>query len=123
MNSWYLRDFALNLSRRWYLLLGVFLIGIMFGWIASLVWPVTYQATETLYVGLNAYRASSDRYIAQAAAEQFTNLDDYKHWQMSQIEAIALSAGLLEDTLLQMQTSEPAWETVPVAEFRMMRLF
>ncbi|MBN1666569.1 MAG: hypothetical protein JW862_05755 [Anaerolineales bacterium] len=120
MNSWYFRDYALQLTRRWYVLLGAFLLGTLLGWITSLIWPASYRATEELYVGLNAYRVSRDRYIAQAAEEQFTNLDDYKHWQMSQIESIALSEGLLQEALLEMGLTEPSWELVTVADFRMM---
>lgn len=118
MNSWYLRDYALRLSRHWYWLLLSILIGAALGWAASTVWPATYQATQELYIGLNAYRASSDRYIAQVAQEQFTNLDDYKHWQMSQIEAIALSRGMLEEALAEMRMTEPAWEAVDPDELR-----
>ena len=85
MNTWNPRQEILSAAHRWYWIVACFLLGALLGWLVSFIWPAPYRSTLDLYVGLNAYRASQDDYIAQAAGDQFSNLDDFKHWQQGHL--------------------------------------
>jgi uncharacterized protein involved in exopolysaccharide biosynthesis len=67
MNIWNFRDEILAAAHRWYWVVASFLLGALLGWLVSFVWPAPYRATLNLYVGLNAYRATRDLYIAEVA--------------------------------------------------------
>lgn len=104
-----LREYFLDLAQRWYLIVGVFLIGALLGWGGSQLWPPTYRASVDAYVGLNAYRGPRDRYIVAVAQDDFDNLDDYKNWQMEQLNTLARNADMLQEALDQLREQDPYW--------------
>ena len=120
MKDWNLRTELLTLAHRWYWVLASFLLGVLLGWLVSLIWPAPYRATQDLYVGLNAARATRDLYVATVAEEQFRNLDDYKNWQMGQLDALALSDAYLAETLTRLQAADATWMDVEVPALRAM---
>jgi FtsZ-binding cell division protein ZapB len=120
MNIWNFRDEILAAAHRWYWVVASFLLGALLGWLVSFVWPAPYRATLNLYVGLNAYRATRDLYIAEVAEEEFRSLDDYKNWQMGQLNSLALSDEYLAETLTRLQSEDLAWQNVDVPTLRAM---
>jgi len=120
MNSWNLRTEILKATHRWYLIVAVFLFGALLGWIISLLIPAPYRAVQDIYVGLNAYRTGRDVNITEGASEQFRNLDDYKNWQMGQLDSLAVSDDYLEKTLTRLRLLNDDWLDISVAELRPM---
>jgi hypothetical protein len=120
MNTWNVRTEILLAAHRWYWLVASFLVGALLGWIISLLWSSPYLAVQDVYVGLNAYRATRDLYIAEVAEEQFRNLDDYKNWQMGQLNSLALSDEFLSETLIQLQGVDQSWQNIRLPELRSM---
>ncbi len=111
-----LRDLIFSLTHRWYMIAACFLVGAFLGWGASKVLPPLYRADLDLYVGINAYRGPRDRYIVQVAQDELRNLDDYKNWQMEQLNELALTDDFLSDTLERLQARDAYWLDITVAE-------
>lgn len=120
MNNWNPRQEIILAAHRWYWIAASFLLGALLGWMISFIWPAPYRATMDLYVGLNANRAMRDLYIAKVAQESFENLDDFKHWQMSQFNALAMSDEYLGETLRRLQTEDATWQDMDVPALRKM---
>ena len=120
MNTWNIRTEILLAAHRWYWVVFCFIVGALLGWMTSLIWPAPYRAVQDVYVGLNAYRATKDLYVAKVAEEQFRNLDDYKNWQMSQLNSLALSDEYLTETLIRLQEIDQNWQEVGLPELRSM---
>ncbi len=118
MNTWNPRQEIISAAHRWYWIAASFLLGAFLGWMLSLIWPAPYRATLDLYVGLNANRATRDLYIAQVAQEYFENLDDYKHWQMSQLNSLVMSDEYLAETLIRLQMDDPEWQNYDITALR-----
>ena len=120
MNTWNLRTEILSAAHRWYWVVFSFLLGALMGWLVSMVWPGPYRAVQDIYVGLNAHRATRDLYLADVGIEQFRNLDDYKNWQMEQLNSLALSDEFLRKTLTRLQVGDESWKEVDVQGLRKM---
>jgi hypothetical protein len=118
MNTWKIRTEILLAAHRWYWVVISFLVGALLGWIISQIWPAPYRAVQDVYVGLNAYRVTRDLYVAEVAEEQFRNLDDYKNWQMSQLNSLALSDEYLDETLIRLQEIDQSWQEIDLPELR-----
>jgi len=116
--EWNLRDFILDLSQKWYLIVVCFAIGSLVGWGAGFLWPPFYRADIDLYVGINPYRSLQDRYVAQTAQDEFRNIDDYKNWQMEQLNTLAIQDVFLIDTLERLQVQDQAWDETTVGQLR-----
>jgi hypothetical protein len=84
--NWTLRDELIELTQRWPLLVLVFLVGSLLGWAASVIFPATYEARTELYVAFNG-----DSFLR--------NPDDYKNWQMEQLDAFLFSEPVLTATV------------------------
>ncbi|MFN2237709.1 MAG: hypothetical protein ACK2U1_26045 [Anaerolineales bacterium] len=120
MNTWKIRREILLAAHRWYWVVTSFLVGALLGWIIGLILPTPYRAVKDVYVGLNAYRATRDLYIAEVADSQFRNLDDYKNWQMSQLNSLALSDEYLTETLFRLHDIDKFWQEIDLPELRSM---
>lgn len=119
MNTWNLRQEILSAAHRWYWIAASFLLGAFLGWLLGLIWPVPFRATQDVYVGLNAYRATQDRYINQIAGDEVGNLNDFKYWQMSQLNSLALSDEYLQETLDLLLAEDSAyWHPFTVPDLR-----
>ena len=108
-NTWDLREGILALSHRWYEVLLFMLAGGVLGWVAILLWPSPYRATLDLIVGLNAYRSPYAAYVVPAPPNEFRLVDDYKYWQMNQLDALASSESVLSATLTRLQERDVYW--------------
>jgi len=118
LDEWILRDEIFAAAHRWPLIVLFILTGCLLGWGLAYLLPSPYQASEEIAVELNAYRAAEDRYAADYADAEFRNLDDYKHWQMSQLEILVRSDAFLQETLDRLRQVDPAWEKTDVPGLR-----
>lgn len=118
MNTWNLRVEILEAAHRWYWIVAGFLLGIFIGWLVSFIWPAPYRAIEDVYVGLNAYKSNRDLYVMEVAENDFRNRDDYKNWQMNQLDALAMSDEYLQETLNRLQTQDSYWQNLDVPALR-----
>jgi len=120
MNSWNFRAELLAISHRWYWVVVSFLIGMLLGWGVSFIYPAPYRAIVDVYVGLNAYKSNRDLYVMEVAENEFRNRDDYKNWQMRQLDALALSDEYLAETLTRLQAQDAFWQEMDVPSLREM---
>jgi len=118
MKTWSLREEILNLFHQWWQIMVCILLGGALGWTAAWLWPSPYHAVTTLYVGLDAYRSYADREFAAYANQPYTNLDDYKNWQMSQLDEIIYQDDILQAALSELQQQDQAWQQVTAPELR-----
>ena len=119
--EWSLRDEIFESSHRWPVVLAFLLVGAALGWAASLVWPSPYQATNELYVGLNTYRALQDRNVVEYAnGEAFNHPDDYKNWQMADLNTILFMDEVINGALQRLQAQDAYWKQVDAKQFRQM---
>lgn len=110
------REEILQTSHRWPVVYLFCLAGIVVGWGVSLFWPTSYRAAKEIYVGINPYRALDDRSASDYAEVKFTNPDDYKNWQMANLNAIIQMDWLLQKTLVQLRLDDTYWENVTLEE-------
>lgn len=118
--TWSLRQALYQATHSWLWLVGLILLGGLLGWVASLIWPPTYQATLEVYVALNPYRAYEDTKFLALARPKYSNLDDYKNWQMSELESMIYLEEVLAETLERLQQVDPAWQGMSVLDLRQM---
>ncbi len=97
---------------QWPIILAFISIGALLGWGLSFVLPVEYKAVQQVYVGLNPYRAFSDANFLAIARPAYSNIDDYKNWQMSQLETVIYLDEFLETTLDELRRADPFWQEV-----------
>lgn len=83
--DWTIRDELIYLSQRWPYLVLAFLVGSLLGWGLVSVLPSSYEAQTVWYVAVNG------------DAEP-RNPDDFKNWQLLQLEAFLLSDPVLAET-------------------------
>lgn len=101
---------------QWPLLLGLVLIGCIAGGLSSLLWPSPYKAKAEIYVALNPYRALSDTTFLALARPKYSNIDDYKNWQMSQLESAVFLEEILLPTLEALKNKDAYWNDIPLTE-------
>ena len=78
------------------------------------LWPSYFKASREVYVGLNAYRAYSDTSFLALAKPRYANIDNYHYWQMNQLNTILSTDPLLQETLDELRTLDPYWESVDI---------
>jgi len=110
MNTINLREEILRITHRWYLILIYILVGALVGWGGSLIWPSPHRATLDLYVGLNAYRSPFDSYAVELSGQSFRMVDDYKNWQMEQLDELVRSDAYLDETMTRLSAEGFAWD-------------
>jgi hypothetical protein len=119
MSDWSLRDEILVATHRWPLIIIFCLLGALAGWGVSKIWPSPHQATAELYVGLNIYRAFEDRNaVSFADGVQFNSPDDYKNWQMSDLNTVIFTDDVVKKTLTQLRQEDDYWQDVTRDELR-----
>jgi hypothetical protein len=65
-----------------------------------------------------------DDYIAEIAEVPFRNADDYKYWQMQQLDALVFSDDYLEETLVRLTEIDGYWYGKSVEDLRdMLRVY
>lgn len=118
MQTFSLRTEILHAAHRWHVILLWILLGSLLGWGYIQLRPPLVQAEAQLYVALNPYRAPEDANAAGFANFEFLNADDYKNWQLSQLNALALSDEYLQATLNRLQAQSPEWQGLTPADLR-----
>ena len=109
MKYWSLREEIYRSLHQWPAMVMFFLIGCALGWGVSFLLPPTYRASSQIYVGLNPYRAYSDSLFLALARPKYTNIDDYKNWQMSELESVIFLDQILENTLEELRREDSHW--------------
>jgi hypothetical protein len=112
INERTLREEILSTARRWPVLVLCCLVGGLLGWVVSYQWPSPYRATKELYVGITVKRASSDRHSAQGGELQLLNVDDYKNWQMANLNSLIYTDPIIDETLSRLRGNDPHWASV-----------
>jgi hypothetical protein len=118
--QWLLPEAFYNSLHRWPQFVAFFLVGCLFGWVSSRLWPASYRTTTEIYVGLNPYRAYSDSNFVALAKPKYSNLDDYKNWQMAQLKSVIFLDEFIQETLSRLQREDTYWESVQTSQLRHM---
>ena len=118
--SWLLAEEVYRSFHRWPTLVAFTLIGCLVGWGVSLFYPPSYRATASLYIGLNPYRAFNDTTFLALSNPDYTNIDDYNNWQMSQLNAAIYLDEIIQTTLDRLQKRDDAWSSIDSAQLRKM---
>lgn len=116
--DWTLREELYIALHRWPSMIGFFILGCLLGLAGAYLWPASNRATVQIYVGLNPYRAFSDTGFQALANPKYSNVDDYKHWQMSQLETVIFLDGFIQDTLTELRRGDPYWDQVSLDQLR-----
>lgn len=103
--DWSLREEFLALIRKWQLAAVIFVLGAAAGWLSGDIWPARFEARAALKVHFN----SDAIYLTP---------DDYKNWQVEELEDLALSDSVLQETLAGLQSGDDAWKDRSVADLR-----
>lgn len=115
MKPWSIRDEILAATHRWPEIILFCLIGSLLGVAIALLWPSPYRASSEVYVGISGYRSAQDRNAsAFAEGDDFTNPDDYKNWQMADLNAVVVNTSVLKDTLHRLRQEDPYWDQIDI---------
>jgi len=101
VNEWNARSEILAISHRWPVIMLFILLGSLIGAAAAYLLPSPYRAESTLHVAYNA-----DIHLR--------NPDDYKNWQMEQLNIFIQSDGVLGETLLRLQNQNSVWSDTTI---------
>lgn len=112
MKYWSLREELYRTFHQWPTMMLFFIIGSLLGWGLSALFPPTFKATSKIFVALNPYRAYTDSNFVSLAKPKYSNLDDYKNWQMSELESLIFLEEVLDTTLNRLQSNSPEWEKI-----------
>ena len=120
VEEWSLRDEIFYTAHRWPIFSLFCLAGAFLGFLVAFAWPSPYRATKELYIGLNIYQASEDSNAAQFSGIQFQNADDYKNWQMANLNSLVYMDAILDQMLLDLREVDAFWNTVTRQEIAQM---
>lgn len=98
-NQWNVREEILRAAHRWPFILIFFFVGSLIGFGICYTLPHYYRAEVNLHVSYNADAI-------------FRNPDDYKNWNMEQLNVIVLSDNVLQKTLARLAADDPYWKDV-----------
>lgn len=118
MNEWKLREKLVQFINAWPILIAVFLLSGLIAWGAVHLFPPLQRATADLFIGIDITRVYDVSSLATYAKAEPFNVDDYKNWQLSQINGIATSERVANLTLEKLRDLDPYWEDVSAAEFQ-----
>jgi hypothetical protein len=107
--NWSLADETYRAFHRWPTLAVFIIAGCLVGWFVSLLLPPYFRAITQVYVALNPYRTYSDTNFLALARPKYSNIDDYKDWQMTQLESVIFLDEFIDATLKNLRDQNPAW--------------
>lgn len=116
MPEWSLREEIINALHNWPVIVASILGGALLALVVALIIPAPYRASTDIAVLINPYRTVEDRYTAAYTNFEFRNPDDYKHWQMSQLNALVYSDEYMKETLRRLRDENPAWNDISQAD-------
>lgn len=105
--EWDFRYHVLTMFHRWQLILLIFCLGAVLGWGVSLILPTSY-------------RAETDLGVYYQSDAIFRNPDDYKNWEMEQLQAAIFSDDILGKTLNQLVSNDRYWKNKTIPDIRSM---
>ena len=117
---WNLREALYQALHNWPKMLAFAVLGSLIGLVASLIWPPLYRSSAEVFVALNPYRSYADRDFVAQTKERYSNLDDYKNWQMSQLQSVVFLEEILQDTLERLQQEDGFWSAVSLEQLQAM---
>ena len=117
MKYWSLREELYDIFHQWPLMILYFAAGCLLGWGASFLLPTSYRATSQIFVSLNPYRVYTDSNFVALAKPKYSNIDDYKNWQMAELESLVFLDEVLGKTLEELQRTDPYWERMDANQF------
>lgn len=103
--EWNLREEILEIAHSWLAIFIAFLVGSLLGWAVSYILPAPYRAESVLYVAYNADAV-------------YRNPDDYKNWQLSELEIFIVSEPVLDATLKRLQAQDSYWQDLTTGDIR-----
>jgi len=118
--EWRLSETLYYAFHGWYIIFLFCVVGGFLGWGASRLWPATYRTRADIAVTLNPYRTYSDSQFLALVYPQYTNIDDYKNWQMSQLSAALLTDTILQPTLQELRRVDDYWDDYDLTTLRHM---
>jgi hypothetical protein len=65
-----------------------------------------------------SYRAESGLFVAYNADAIYRNPDDYKNWQLGELEAFIVTEPVLDATLRKLRVQDPYWDAVSIEDLR-----
>ncbi len=89
-------------AHRWPVLLAYILVGSLLGLGMVYLFPTPYQASVEIYVAVNVDAI-------------YRNPDDYKNAILSELNTLALSEDVLQETLTLLRQQDPVWEEVDLS--------
>jgi len=101
LNEWNPRAEILTATHRWPVIMLFILAGSLVGIAIAYLLPSPYRAEASLLVAYNA-----DVHLR--------NPDDYKNWQMEQLNLFILSAEVLQETLDRLKTQDQTWSEITI---------
>lgn len=105
VNEWNVRLELLEIAHRWHWVFLAFLLGSALGWGAGLVFPTPYRAETELYIAYNGDAT-------------FRNPDDYKNWQLGELETYITSDDVLRAMLDRLVEQDEYWASMSIQELR-----
>lgn len=121
MNEWKLREKLVQFINTWPILIAVYLVSGLIAWGAVHLFPPLQRATADLFIGIDITRVYDVSSLAAYAKAEPFNVDDYKNWQLSQVQGIATSESIADLTLATLRNLDPYWEDVSTEEFQDMQ--
>lgn len=103
--EWSLREELLAVSHRWPLPVLAFLIGSLIGYGFSFLLPTPYRSEVDLFVAYNGDAI-------------YRNPDDHKNWHLNQLNDLAYSDSVLQETLDRLRMQDPYWQGVDLQSFK-----
>ncbi len=107
VSEWTFREEILAIAHRWPVPFLAFLLGSLVGWGCAYLFPTTYRAEMNLYVGYNGDQI-------------YRNPDDYKNWQIRQINDLATTDDVLNETLVRLRANDAFWQKIDLEDFQPM---
>jgi hypothetical protein len=105
MNEFQSRLEVLKVTHNWPVIMLFILAGGLIGWAIAMILPAPYRAESSLHVSYN-----SDIHAR--------NIDDFKNWQMGELNIFIFSPAVLEETMNRLRAQEPSWNSVSPDELR-----
>jgi hypothetical protein len=113
MREWSLREEILIATHQWPVILAFILVGCTLGIAASYFWQSPYEATSEVFVGLNIANIGKDENIANfTGGLTFNYVDDYKNWQMANLNTVIYSNDIVRITLERLIAEDAYWKQV-----------
>ncbi|MFO7943657.1 MAG: hypothetical protein R6U51_05080 [Anaerolineales bacterium] len=118
MTEWTVRQKIISIMNQWYLIFLAFIVSAGVAWGGIHIWPSQHQASTTVYVGIEIKRVFDVSSMATYAKTEPFNIDDYKNWQLSQLESMARSEIVAKETLAALREVDPYWMKISPQEFQ-----